>query len=54
MVARGWINFKHTDYDYNMWAGRSESLGHYSSCPYLDDGNDGDYEGYDDIKQEEL
>jgi len=54
MVSRSCINFKHTDYDYNKCAGRDESLGHHPSCPYLDDENDGDYEDYDDIKEEEM
>jgi len=53
-VSRGCINFKHTDCDYNKCAGRDESLGHHPSCPYLDDGNDRDYEDYDDIKEEEM
>jgi len=44
MVSRGYINFKHTDCDYNKCAGRDERLGHHPSFPYLDDGNDGDYE----------
>ena len=54
MVSRGCINFKHTDCDYNKCAGLDESLGHHPSCPYLDDENDGDYEDYDDIKEEEM
>jgi len=54
MVSRGCINLKHTDCDYNKCAGRDESLGHNLSCPYLDDENDGDYEDYDDIKEEEM
>jgi len=54
MVSGGCINFKHTDCDHNKCAGRDESLGHHSSCPYLDDENDGDYEDYDDIKEEEM
>jgi len=54
MVAPGCINFKHTYCDYNKCAGRDESLGHHPSCPYLDDENDGDYEDYDDIKEEEM
>jgi len=54
MVSRGCINFKHTDCDYNKWTGHDESLGHHPSCPYLDDENDGDYEDYDDIKEEEI
>jgi len=54
MVSRGNINFKHTDCDYNKCGGRDESIGHYPSCPYLDDENDGDYEDYDDIKEEEM
>jgi len=54
MVSRGCINFKHTDCDYNKCAGRDECLGHHLSCPYLDDENDGDYEDYDDIKEEEM
>jgi len=54
MVSRGCINFKHTDCDYNKCAGRDKSLGHHPSCPYLDDENDGDYEDYDDIKEEKM
>jgi len=54
IVSGGCINFKHTDCDYNKCAGRDESLGHHPSCPYLDDENDGDYEDYDDIKEEEM
>jgi len=54
MVSRGCINFKHTDCNYNKCAGRDESLGHYPSCSYFDDENNGDYEDYDDIKQEEM
>jgi len=54
MVSRGCINFKHTDCDYNKCAGRDESLGHHPSSPYLDDENDGDYEHYDDMKEEEM
>jgi len=54
MVSRGSINFKHTHCDYNKCAGRDGSLGHHRSCPYLDNVNDGDYEDYDDIKEEEM
>jgi len=54
MVSSGCINFKHTDCNYNKCAGRDESLGHYPSCPYFDDENDGDYEDYDEIKEEEM
>jgi len=54
MVSHGCINFKHMDCDYNKYAGRDESLGHYPSCPYLDDENDRDYEDYDDIKEEKM
>jgi len=54
MVSRGYINFKDTDCDYNKCAGRDETRGHHPSCPYLDDENDGDYEDYDDIKEEEM
>jgi len=54
MVSRGCINFQHTDCDYNNCAGRDERLGHHPSCPYLDDENDGDYDDYDDIKEEEM
>jgi len=54
MVSRGYINFKHTDCDYNKCAVSDESLGHHPSSPYLDDENDGDYEDYDDIKEEEM
>jgi len=53
MVSRGYINFKHTDCDFNKCVGCDESLGHHPSCPYLDDENDGEYEDYDNIKQEE-
>jgi len=45
---------KHTDCDYNKCAGCDESLGHHPSCPYLDDENNGDYEDYDDIKEEDM
>jgi len=44
MVSQGCINFKHADCDYNKCPGRDESLGHYPSCPNLDEDNDGDYE----------
>jgi len=54
MVSRGCINFKHTDYDYNMYTGRDESIGHHPSCPYLDNENVGDYDDYNDIKEEEM
>jgi len=54
MVSRGYINFKHTDCNYNKCAGRDESLGHHPFCPYLDDENDGDYEDYDNVKEEEM
>ena len=54
MLSGGCINFKHTDCDYNKCTGRDESLGHHPSCPYLDDENDGDYEDYHDIKEEEM
>jgi len=54
MVSHGYINYKHTDCNYNKGAGRDESLGHHPSCPYLDDENDGDYEEYDNIKEEEM
>jgi len=54
MVSRGCINFRHMDYDYNKCAGRDESLSHHPSCPYLDDENDGDYEDYNNIKEEEM
>jgi len=54
IVSRACINFKHTDCDYNKCAERDERLGHHPSCPYLDDENDGDYEDYDDIKEEEM
>jgi len=54
MVSCGWINFKYTDCNYNNGAGPDESLGHHPSCPYLDDENNGDYEDYDDIKEEEI
>jgi len=54
MVSQGCINFKHTDCDYNKCADCDESLGHHPSCPYLDDENDGDYEDYDNFKEEEM
>jgi len=54
MVSRGCISFKHTDYDYNKCAGLDESLGHHPSCHYPDNENDGGYEDYDDIKEEEM
>jgi len=54
MVSCGCINFKHTNCDYNKCVGHDESLGDHPSCPYLDDENDGDYEEYDDIKEEEM
>jgi len=54
MVSRGCNNFKHTDSEYNKCAGCDESFGHHPTCPYLDDENDGDYEDYDDIKEEEI
>jgi len=54
MVSCGCINFKHTDCDYNNWAGRDESLSHHPSCPYRDDDNDWDYEDYNDIKEVEM
>jgi len=54
MVSWGWINFQHTDYDFNKCAGHDESLSHHPSCPHLDDENDRDYEDYDDIKEEEM
>jgi len=54
MVSRGCIKFKHTDCDYNKCAGRDERFGHHPSCSYLDDENDGYYEDYDNIKEEEM
>jgi len=54
MVSRACVNFKETDCEYNMCAGRNESLGHYPSFPYLDEANQGDYEDYDDNKEEEM
>jgi len=54
MVSRGCINFKHMDCDYNKRAGRDKSIGHHPPCPYLEDENDGVYEDYDDIKEEEM
>jgi len=54
MVSRGCINFKHTDCDYNKCTGRDETLGHHPSCAYLDDENNGNYEDYKDIKEEEM
>jgi len=54
MVSSGCINFKHMDCDYNKCAGHDASLGYHSSCPYLDDEYNEDYEDYDDIKVEEM
>jgi len=54
MVSRSCINFKHMDCDYNKCAGRDVSFSHHPSCPYLDDENDGDYEDYNEIKEEEM
>jgi len=54
MVSRGCINFKQTDCDWNKCPGSNKSLGHHSSCPFLNDENDGDYEDYDDIKEAKL
>jgi len=54
MVSCGCINFKQADCDYNKCASHDESLGHHPSCPYLDDENNGDYEDYDAIKEEEM
>jgi len=54
MVSQGCLNFKDTNCDYNKCARRKESLGHYHSCPYLDNENYGDYEDYDEIKEEEM
>ena len=54
MVSHGCINFKHKYCDYNKCTGRNETLGHHPSCLYLDNENDGDYEDYDDIKEEEM
>jgi len=53
MFSRNCINFKHMDCDYNNCVGSDESLGHHPSYPYRDDENDGDYEDYDNIKEEE-
>jgi len=54
MVSHRSISLKHTDCDYNKWPGHDESLGHHPSCSYLDDGNDRDYENYDDIMEVEM
>jgi len=54
MVSRGCINHKQTDCDYNKCPGGDESLSHHPSYPYLDDENDGDYDDYEDIKEEEM
>jgi len=54
MVSHGCINFEHTACDYNKCPGRDESLCYHSSFHNLDDENDGDYEDYDDIKEEEM
>jgi len=37
MVSRRDINFKHVDCDYNKYHGREISLGHHSSCPFMDE-----------------
>jgi len=54
IVNRNCINFKHTDCDYNKCEGRDERLGHYPSCCYLNDENDGNYKHYDHIKEKEM
>ena len=54
MVSRGCIHFKHTDCDYNKCAGHDENPGHHLSCPYPDGENNGDYEDYDDIREEKM
>jgi len=37
MDSCGSINFKHVDCDYNKCRGREISLGHHSSCPFMDE-----------------
>jgi hypothetical protein len=37
MPSRGAINFHHVDCDFNKCRGRSETVGHHHSCPYLDE-----------------
>jgi len=54
LVSRGCINFKHTDCDYNKCAGRNESLSHHPSYPYLDNEDDGNFQDYFDIKEQEM
>jgi len=54
MVSHGSINFKDRNCNYNKSIGRDESLGHHLSCHYLDDGNDVDYEDYNNIKEEDI
>jgi len=54
MLSCGCINFNNTNCDYNNCAGRDGSLSYHPSCPYLDDENDGDYEDYEDIREEEM
>jgi len=53
LVSCGCINYKHTKCYYNKRASHDERLGHYPSWTYLDEENDGDYEDYGDIKEEE-
>jgi len=48
------INFKYTNCEYNKCAGWDESLSHYPSYSYLDDGDDRDYEDEYNIKEEEM
>jgi len=54
LVSHGCFNFPHADCDYNKCAGRYESLGPHPSYAYLNDENNGDYEEYNDINEEEM
>jgi len=54
MVSCGCINFKYKDYEYNKFAGCELSLSHHPSCLYIDNKNDGHYEDYNNIKEEEM
>jgi len=54
MVSRGCHNFHHMECDYNECTGHDKSLDHHPSGPYFADENDGDYEPYNDIKEEEM
>jgi len=51
MVSHGAINSKHVDCDYHKCCGREISLGHHSSCPFMDEDNQQDEgEGTDGYK----